>query len=175
MVDDYTIDVINNTTIHENELQNYIYKGEIIIQCNEVLENQRFVFDIKSYLNAYQKDIPMFKITNTTLNIDPALIIPDGVYTITININQFSKTDLFINYRQIEKQINALVEDKQYNVIIGTNSTYKTYDNITLGDIEQIRTLLSLFDYLIILADGLDISESVRVFNEINKLLKLIK
>ncbi|MCP4255510.1 MAG: hypothetical protein GY775_19315 [Candidatus Scalindua sp.] len=128
--------------------------------------------DIMTYLRMKRVRKEIYTISSETLGLYNSVIIPDGVYHFTYNINNtFSTTKKFLVFATVKKEVEKLLKEVNYNVEIGD------YDISYVGDyseydIEKIRLAHSLYDSL--LHETQDPDE-VAVNNTLDKLSRLLE
>lgn len=169
--DDYTFKVYDVSPIGDSLPAN-IYSMTLDIISSKIpngqIENK---LDIIAYLvnNRIQQEI--YTIQSDILGLGNSQTIPDGVYHFNYQVNNnYTKEHIFLVYNTVEKQVQELLSNVNYDIEIGN------YDISYVGeksdyDIEQIRLAVTLLDSL---KAQTQIPNEVSVNDTLDKLTRLL-
>ena len=147
-VDDYRIKVIDNTMPNQINPISEIYQMNMDIVCTKVSDIQIDNIDLLPYILTYKRDKELYEITSETLGLPLGQVIPDGVYTIIITYNDvYTTTYKFCVYNTVKKEVDKLIKETNYSVIIGNYDITYTGEKCE-GDIEKVRLAVALLDTL---------------------------
>ena len=132
------------------------------------------VLDAIAYLRTQSIQKEIYTIDSAILGFATSIEIPDGVYHFTYNINNsFIKEHSFLIYNTVEKEVQEMLKDVNYDIEIGDYDVTYVGDTSTY-DIEQVRLAVTLLDSLRAqtqLPDEVAVNDTL---DKLNRLLQLI-
>jgi hypothetical protein len=129
--------------------------------------------DLIEYLYQNRIDREWFRITADMVGKKEGDDIPDGIYTISIRVNNtYTTTHKFVVYREIKAQVDAKLAEVGFKVDVRKNS-YE-YQNSTKYNFEQYSILYSLISSLENNATDGNEASALEAFTQLRKFIKLI-
>ena len=170
--DDYTMKIYDVTPINE-ELPLNIYSMTLDILSSKIPNGQiPNKLDVIAYLENQRIQREIYTITSEVLGFATSLVIPDGVYHMFYNINNtISKESIFLVYNAVEKAVNEMLADVNYNITIGDYDVTYVGDTCS-ADIEKVRLAVALLDSL---KANTQTPDEVVVNDTLDKLTRLLE
>jgi len=169
--DDYTLKVYD-ITLPSQDLPLNIYSMTLDIISSKIPNGQiANKLDVIAYLANQREQKELYTITSQILGFSTSQIIPDGVYHFYYTINNgISKENTFLVCNTVEKAVNELIQNVNYQVTIGDYNVSYVGDSSTY-DIEQVRLAVALWDELRSYSQEPD---EVNVNDTLDKLTRLL-
>jgi len=129
--------------------------------------------DVIAYLTTNRVKNELYVINSELLGLGSNQIIPDGVYTIDVNINnQYIKQFKFLQYQTIKEKVVDMLNEANYDVEITNYGVTHVGDSIDSEyDINEARIAKNLLDML---ENYTQIPDEVEVNNTIDKLERIL-
>lgn len=128
--------------------------------------------DLIAYIYSNRKDREWYVITSDMLGLGEGLVIPDGIYTVSLRANNtYTRTHNFVVYREAKAKAKDLLTQAGYKVNVSDNSFQ--YQNSTKYDFEEMSIVASLLTAIEIHSLDGDLTAVTSAFKQLNRILKI--
>ena len=131
-----------------------------------------YEIDLIAYIYSNRKDREWYVITSDMLGLGEGLVIPDGIYTVSIRANNtYTRTHNFVVYREVKAKAKELMTQAGYKVEVSSNSFQ--YQNSTKYDFEQMALISSLLTAIELNSLDGDLTAVTSAFKQLKRILKI--
>ena len=109
----------------------------------DFMDDVVYEVDLITYIYSNRKDLEWYVLTSDMLGRAESLKIPDGIYTVSIRVNNtYTTTHNFIVYQEIKEAAQKVLNDAGYSVYV-SNYSFE-YQNSTKYDFEKMTLISTL-------------------------------
>ena len=131
-----------------------------------------YEIDLISYIYSNRKDREWYVITSDMVGLGEDKELPDGIYTVTIRVNNtYSTTHTFVVFKKAYTLAKSILTEAGYKVTVSTNNF--EYQNSTKYDWEKMTIISTLVSAMEMNSLDGNIEAVKSAFKQLNRILNI--
>ena len=170
-IDDYKVEVRDTSIPTQINPLHSAYSISMDIVSNVIPTGSTVNIDLIPYVTTYKKDRVWYTITSTDLSLPSGTILPDGVYTIVITINNnITRSHKFCIFNAIKNAVNQLILEHTNTTTV--NKYNVEYDRGITEQLHLAQDMLTSLHYYSSIGDEINCNNTL---DKLTRLLTIIK
>lgn len=160
-------------TSYIDRYTNFEIKTMQLTLTNSIMPDYIHTADLIPYIYSKKRDKQLYTITSDMLGLSEGQVLPDGSYTVTIDVNNaFSTENTFIVFQDVEEKTLTILRDSGFS--IDTDQTNLLYQDSNKYDFELMTILASLLETIKQNALDKNIEAAMEALDKLQRTLQTI-